>query len=134
MIVTCRAVCDATGLQVGLWKDRVSIRSIADGTSHTILAGEMHIPAQELNRTPFNGPLFNGQELDSHTRIGGPGVPLLTPADEALGLFGFGSAHPGTTGFVFSDGSTLFMKNSMDTVLLGNLCHRDDGQIPADDN
>ena len=105
------------------------MKSIRDGSTNTILAGELHIPNQQLNMIPFNGPIFNGQELDSHTRIGGPGVPLLTAADEAIGLFGFGSAHPGITNFVFSDGSTRAVNNQLDPVALGKLCHRSDGEI-----
>lgn len=93
-----------------------------------MLAGEMHIPNEELNKIPFNGPIFNGQELDSHTRIGGPGVPILTGNDEAFGLFGFGSAHPGLTNFVFADGSTQSLSNLLDPVTLGLICHREDGE------
>ena len=89
----------------------------------------MHIPDGQLNTSPFNGAIFNGQELDSHTRIGGPGVPILTSADEALGLLGFGSAHPGVTNFVFSDGSTRAVSNHLDSVTLGRMCSRNDGEI-----
>lgn len=79
---------------------------------------------------PFNGPIFNGQELVAHTRIGGPGVPLLSTVDEGYpGLFGFGSAHTGVTNFVFADGSTTSVSNFLDTVILGKLCHRSDGEV-----
>ena len=107
------------------------MKSIYDGSSNTILAGELHIPNEQLNLIPFNGPIFNGQELDSHTRVGGPGSPLLTGSDEAIGLFGFGSAHPGVTNFVFSDGSTRVMSNQLDPIELGRLCHRSDGEIAS---
>lgn len=112
----------------GDWTNQISIKSIFDGTSNTMLAGELHIPNQQLNFIPFNGPIFNGQELDSHTRIGGPGVPLLTGADEAIGLFGFGSAHPGVTNFVFADGSTHSIGNHLDPVTLASICNRSDGE------
>lgn len=113
----------------GDWRHQVSMKSIFDGTTNTMLAGELHIPNQELNTIPFNGPIFNGQELDSHTRVGGPGVPLLTGADEAIGLFGFGSAHPGVTNFVFADGSTRAINNQLDPVTLGQICNRSDGEM-----
>ena len=89
----------------------------------------MHIPRNELNKVPFNGPVFNGQELVAHTRTGGPGLPLLSTADEGSALFGFGSAHAGVTNFVFADGRTTSVANSLDTVVLGNLCHRSDGEV-----
>ncbi len=84
---------------------------------------------RELNTVPYNGPIYNGQELVAHTRIGGPGVPILSSNEEPGFLFGFGSWHPGVCNFVFADGSTRPVRNSVDTVLLGILCHRNDGQI-----
>lgn len=104
-----------------------------DGTSNTYLAGEMHIATGNLNEIPFNGPVFNGEELASHSRIGGPGVPILTASDEPGDLFGFGSWHPGVTNFVKTDGSTVAVRNSLDTVTLGRLCNRNDGEVISDD-
>lgn len=115
------------------WKQKVSLKSVHDGSSQTLLAGELHVPHGELNTIPYNGPIFNGQELDSHARLGGPGVPLLTGADDAIGLFGFGSIHPGITNFTFADGSTRGISNHLDSVTLGQLCNREDGQMPAID-
>lgn len=89
----------------------------------------MHIPKGGLNQTPFNGPLYNGTELVAHSRIGGPGVPILSTNDEPGAIFGFGSAHPGTCNFARADGSTGSVKNSMDTITLANLCHRADGFV-----
>lgn len=116
-----------------MWNERVSLKSITDGSSHTVLAGELHIPNGQLNTIPFNGPIFNGQELDSHTRIGGPGVPILTGADDAIGLFGFGSNHPGVTNFVLADGSTTAIRNQLDSITLGQICNREDAQLTTED-
>ena len=127
--MTCEGVCDARGKITGTWKQTISLRSIHDGTSQTILAGELHIPNGQLNTIPYNGPIYNGQELDSHTRLGGPGVPILTGADEAIGLFGYGSNHPGITNFVFTDGSTRSINNNLDSITLGQICNREDGEI-----
>ena len=129
MINTSRGVCNDQDELTGGWKDKTKIVSVTDGLSNTILAGEMHIPRNQLNRVPFNGPMFNGQELVAHTRIGGPGAPLLSTADEGSDLLGFGSAHAGVTNFVFADGSTTSVSNFLDTVVLGNLCHRSDGEL-----
>ena len=102
--------------------------SVFDGTSNTIMVGEMHIPTESINLPPLNGPVFEGQELAYHTRIGGPGVPLLSGADEAGDLLGFGSPHPGITNFVFADGSAESIGIYIDSVVLGKLCNRGDGQ------
>ncbi len=129
VINTCLGICDENRRLTGGWVNRVSIKSIHDGTTNTFLAGEMHIPIEQLNTVPYNGPIYNGQELVAHTRIGGPGVPILSSSEEPGFLFGFGSWHPGVCNFVFGDSNTRSVRNSVDTILLGNLCHRNDGQI-----
>ena len=116
-----------------MWTHQVTLKSVLDGTSQTLLAGELHIPNGRINRIPFNGPIFNGQELDSHTRLGGPGVPLLTGTDTPVGLSGFGSAHPGITNFVFADGSTTAVGNHLDSITLGQICNRKDGEVSSRD-
>lgn len=123
-------MCGANGELTGSWKEKTTIDGILDGTSNTILAGEIHIPREEINQIPFNGPLFNGQELVAHTRVGGPGAPLLGPSDKgsSAALLGFGSAHA-VTNFVFTDGSTRSLPFTTDTIVLGKLCHRADGEI-----
>lgn len=113
----------------GRWKGKLLFAHLIDGSSNTFLAGELHVPKGKLNQTPFNGPMFNGFELEGHSRIGGPGVPLLSSEEEPGVLFGFGSSHPGTCNFVRADGSTQAFSNDLDTVVLANLCHRADGEV-----
>lgn len=111
------------------WIDRITHGSIQDGTSNTILAGELHVTNENLNTIPFNGPIFNGEDLAAFTRVGGPGVPLLGPDKESpSGILGFGSWHPQTCNFVYADGSTHAVDQNIDTVTLGRLCHRADGE------
>jgi prepilin-type N-terminal cleavage/methylation domain-containing protein len=112
------------------WIDRIGFADVHDGTSQTALVGELHIPAEELNRIPYNGPLYNGQDLSAFARIGGPGVPLgRGPSDPGPFILGFGSWHPGICPFVFVDGSTRSVSNDIDTVTLGQICHRSDGEV-----
>lgn len=134
MIITSGGIRDDDGFPTGKWTHRVSFDSIHDGSSNTFLAGEMHISLGQLNVTPFNGPMFNGKELVAHSRIGGPGVPILSDSDEAGPIFGFGTSHPGGCNFVVADGSTRTQRIMTDTVLLANLCHREDGGVTNDGN
>jgi prepilin-type N-terminal cleavage/methylation domain-containing protein len=114
------------------WVDRIRMADVHDGTTHTVLAGELHIPGDSLNTIPYNGPIYNGQDLSAFARIGGPGVPLgRGPADPGPFILGFGSWHPGLCHFVFADGSTRSVQNDVDTLTLGQLCHRSDGQVIA---
>ena len=83
--------------------------------------------------SPYNGPVFNGNELDGHSRLGGSGIPILTGDDPPAGtLLGFGSDHPGSCNFVRADGSTGTVRNELDTIVLANLCHRSDGEVIGD--
>lgn len=117
------------------WGNKVDYTDVTDGSSNTFLAGEMHIPRGGLNIAPYNGSIFNGNELDGHSRIGGAGVPILTQNDDAVVSFlGFGSVHPGACNFVRADGSTASISNGLDTVVLANLCHRSDGEVTGDVN
>lgn len=127
VIITSRAI-EASPNQLS-WIDRIRHSSILDGTSNTVLAGELHVTTDNLNRIPYNGPIFNGQDLAAFARIGGPGVPLLGARQESpTGILGFGSWHPQSCNFVYADGSTHSVNNSVDTVTLGKLCHRADGE------
>ena len=71
-----------------------------------------------------------GEDLAAFTRVGGPGVPILPGNHEPTSsVLGFGSWHPSTCNFVFADMSTRTVSNHLDTVTLGQLCHRADGEV-----
>ena len=111
------------------WVDRISIRDVRDGTSNTFLAGELHVTPELIKKQPYNGPLFNGQDLAAFARIGGPGVPIARSARDSAGpILGFGSWHRGVCNFVLSDGSVRSVNSLIDTTTLGRLCCRDDRQ------
>jgi len=131
IIISSQAIAHrAAGQQPRLnWIDKITHAAIQDGTSNTFLAGELHVTSENLNTIPYNGPIFNGEDLAAFTRIGGPGVPILGAKEQSpTGVLGFGSWHPQTCNFVYADGSTHAVDSKIDTVTLGKLCNRRDGQ------
>ncbi len=133
VIISSRARCVSdstliTGQKPGAWIDRIKSSDIKDGLSHTFLVGELHVQPDNINQMPFNGPIFNGEDLTAFARIGGPTVPIASHAyDEPGPILGFGSWHPGVTNFAMADGSVRSVSNLIDTETLGRLCHRADG-------
>lgn len=109
------------------WRDKIRIKDVVDGLSHTALAGEMHIPQGRLAQYPENGPMYNGKDLPAFSRIGGIGMPLARgPNDTSVTAIGFGSWHPGICPFVMADGSVRCVDNFIDSSLLQSMCRRDD--------
>ncbi len=127
VIISSQAREDSVGRLT--WIDRIKFSSITDGSSNTVLAGELHVNPENLNQIPYNGPIYNGEDLAAFARIGGPGVPLLSRAQEPISVLGFGSWHPGNCNFVFADGSTRTISNTLNTVSLGQMCNRFDGGV-----
>jgi prepilin-type N-terminal cleavage/methylation domain-containing protein len=117
------------------WADRVGVTDVTDGTSNTILAGEMHVPRGRLNEVPENGPAYDGSRFYASARVGGPGVPIAAGPDDdvaGMGLLAFGSWHPGVSHFVFADGRVTAIRTTVNTDVLARLCHRSDGGVIPD--
>ena len=129
VIISSRGICDKPFGPPKTWIDRIRMKDVTDGSSNTILAGELHIPDGRLNQMPWNGPMFNGEDLAAFARIGGPTVPLLQSHQEPNAILGFGSSHPQVVNFAMTDGSTRNFSFQLDTTTLGQLCHRNDGQV-----
>lgn len=123
VIISSRPLCRA-GNPAG-WLDKVRIKDIVDGTTHTALVGELHVPADRLAQVPENGPMYNGKDLPAFARIGGPGVPLARGADDdTVPAIGFGSWHQEICPFAMADGSVQLIDNFVDVVVLQNMCTR----------
>ena len=64
------------------------ILSVADGTSHTVLVGEKHVPPDRYAAYPWDCNIYDGHNIPCSARGGGAGFPLaVAPYDQRL-LFG----------------------------------------------
>ena len=130
VIISSHARCDSN---IPLdWTDKIRMRDITDGSSNTILVGEMHVPIGKLGKSPEDAFIFNGDNVFNSARVGGPTVPIVqNNRDEGNGLVSWGSWHPGVCHFALADGSVRGISKSIDTEALGNLCNRHDGNVVA---
>lgn len=133
-MISSRPVC-RSGNVIG-FTDRIRFASIVDGTSHTFLVGEKHVPISRINQYPEDGPIYDGDSLPASARITGPGMPLAKgPHDAVSTYYSFGSWHPGVSMFAMADGSTRAVDVSMDTIFLGQLANRSNSEfisLPAE--
>ena len=139
-LVTC--VQGGRSPAVGGCGSETRFGTILDGTSHTFLVGEKHVPEGtigigagvgpgELNQNQ-DGSVYNGDLILQGMRCAGPGHSLARAPDEPHSM-NFGSYHPGIFQFALCDGSVMALSNNVDTVVLGNLANRDDGRIISAD-
>ena len=116
------------------FKGRYGFEDVTDGLSNTQFIGEKFVSPDRLGEAGGNGDgcIYNGDEPSTFMRLAGGDFLRLAsgPDDEtAVGDFPvFGSAHPGTVGFVFGDGSTHSLNVDTDGDVLANLSARNDGQ------
>lgn len=121
-----------------------AMTDISDGTSNTILAGEMGFQLKDYNFT--SGP-FTGQRRGGNTQwvwgyasysFGSTGRMFNTiegtPADVTARLGSFRSDHSGLANFLFGDGSVRSIGNSrVDLVTYQALGTRNGGEIASVD-
>lgn len=106
---------------------KIRYSQIVDGSSQTILLGEM-VPVNEplgwasgTRATLRNVGSLNDRELYD------PFTPQTSLGPLDVG--GFGSHHTGGVQFAFADGSVQFLSEKTDKVLLHQLAHRADGEL-----
>jgi prepilin-type N-terminal cleavage/methylation domain-containing protein len=107
------------------------VADLKDGTSHTFLFGEKHIPLEQFAARPWDCNTYDAHNIGCSTRSAGPGFPIAQARNDPRVLFG--SAHPGVCLFAFADGGVRPVRAALDEYRLGLLAHRDDGQVPPAD-
>lgn len=129
-------VTDSSGNQfLARWSGQLTMASITDGTSNTILVGEKHIRKNSLRGKNEDRSIFSGIR-NTHRRMAGVSpdgseVRPLQPPDSttATSNSSFGGPHPGVCQFVFVDGSTQALRIDLDITTLSRLAQRDDGEV-----
>ena len=129
---------DAAGNKIVVnWRGQLTLTSITDGTSNTMMFGEKHIRPNSLRGLNEDRSIF-GSQNNSIRRMAGIGVngdqrPLRIPSDQngVNANTSFGGPHPGVCQFVFCDGSVRALPITIDLQTLTYLVNRNDGQVIA---
>ncbi len=120
------------------WRARTGLKDIIDGTSKTLLAGEVGRGTSESGHA-FNGDNFPGVQLGKRRPFAErPGLPPPTNAAAGTtssdGDNGFGSMHSGIVLFVMCDGSVQSISQSTDPLVLDAMSTRAGGEVYSREN
>jgi prepilin-type processing-associated H-X9-DG protein len=119
---------------------------VTDGTSHTILVGEV-LPGGDGDNNFWTSPgALAGTTipLGWDTESGDPTLPSCRNQFQrpwaplncrfSAAAKGFVSRHPGGAGFLFADGSVHFLKKGIDHVTYNALGSRNGGEVISSDS
>lgn len=137
---TLRGFADYSTMQVA------SIASVTDGTSNTILVGEV-LPIADANNAfwtstgsasgttvppSFNTNTYPAEAPDCNCAWQGASTPVGCRYSAAAK--GFASRHPGGANYLFADGSVHFLKKSISMPTYCALGSRNGGEVISSDN
>jgi prepilin-type N-terminal cleavage/methylation domain-containing protein len=112
---------------------RVGYNEILDGSSNTILLGELVPTASELGwASGTRATLRNTSGINRNKpwqRNPNTPDPAVDNMAGSLQVGGFSSMHPGGANFAIADGSSRFLSESIDPDLLRQLGNRADGEL-----
>jgi prepilin-type N-terminal cleavage/methylation domain-containing protein/prepilin-type processing-associated H-X9-DG protein len=121
----------------------VQLTDVHDGTSQTILAGEMGFQLKDYLFTngPYAGSLRGGNTQwawgYASYSFGSTGVMINkvvgTPSDVTARLGAFRSDHSGGGNFLFGDGSVRFLQDTMNVATYIAMGSRNSGELLGDD-
>lgn len=119
----------------GMWR---GMNHATDGTSNTLLAGEVRIHLAFIDSGGYcgdNEDAFTGGPNDEVTRSAGkaPHIPqpdvLSRDISDRVPDGTFGSSHSSGMNSVLIDGSVQFIRYNIDRTMFANLCDGQDGKI-----
>ena len=115
-----------------------SIRDLTDGTSNTILMGEVRMECQSFSVWGWAWPgslwyattaPINFPTCPNDPGFGGPNPCFSNASDNWNATFGFKSAHTGGCFFVLGDGSVRFVSESINRLTYARLGDKSDGGV-----
>jgi len=133
--VMCQAQSQVTNSQVVQTRPQTHLQDVTDGTSHTFLVGEKHVPITKYGQSGpswGDGAIYNGDFPRNFSRIAGqPKFNLGQGPNDLSGPWHckFGSDHPGICQFLFTDGHVTALNTTTDMTVLNKLAVRNDGQV-----
>ncbi|HVX11655.1 MAG TPA: DUF1559 domain-containing protein [Pirellulales bacterium] len=130
----CQAVSTTgTNNQLLSTTPQTRLRDFLDGTSHTFLIGEKHVPFTKFGQSGpswGDGAIYNGDFPRNFSRIAGnPQFNLGQGPNDLVGPWHckFGSYHPTVCQFVYTDGHVGALSTDIDLDTLNRLAVKDDG-------
>lgn len=116
----------------GFFRGAIGFGDVADGLSNTLFLGEKHVPADLMGTEEGQDTsVYNADRLTRFCRFAGQGFALARSTNEPING-NFGSYHLGVCHFVMGDGSVQAISAAIDSVILGSLANRHDGQVLPD--
>lgn len=112
----------------------ITYGDIYDGSSNTILIGEIIPDSTDLGwASGTRATLRNtGELLNTGSWKAKYAGGIAAAGLKKTFVGGFGSAHPGTSNFLFADGSVHAISLDIDSALLEHLGDREDGEMMGD--
>lgn len=129
----CQALSQLNNGVIVSSQSQTHLRDFLDGTSHTFLVGEKHVPRTKFGQSGpswGDGAIYNGDFPRNFSRLAGyPKFDLGQGPDDLNGPWHckFGSYHPEICQFVFTDGHVVSLSNDTDMNVLNRLAVRNDG-------
>ena len=126
---------ETVDLEIETWTAQRFFKDVFDGLSNTIFLGEKYVNPEHYGEGEYgDNSYLNGDSIRNYTRIAGPSVPLISPAEDyehpqSIEWNAFGSSHPGIVHFAFGDGSTRSISTSINSQVLANLVTIADGNV-----